>query len=95
MDRENSLDRFQFDDHFLVYDYVDLVSTVKIQALIRDREMDLAFERQSPKMQFMAQTLFVSGFEQSRTELTMHFDRRADDRSSSRVLLVFDFSVSL
>ena len=39
----------------------------------------------------MTKALFVGGFQQSRTELTMNFDGRADDGSSSGVLLAFRF----
>jgi hypothetical protein len=95
MDWKNLLNRFQFDDYFIVHDYVDLISAVELKAFVRDREIDLTREWHSAEMQFVTEGLFVGGFQQSGTELTMDFDRRANDRSGSRVLLVFDFSVSL
>jgi hypothetical protein len=95
MDRQNPFDRFQLDDHFIVYEQVDLVSTIELQALVRDRQIDLALEGQTPEMQFMAQALLVGGFKQSRPELTMYLDRSPNDGGGSGVLLVLDFSVSL
>ncbi len=95
MDRQNPFDGFQLNDHFIIHDHVDLVSTLELQSFVRDREIHLAREWQSAKMQFVAEALLISGFEQSRPDLAMDLDRRADDRGSPWVLLVFDFSVSL
>jgi hypothetical protein len=95
VDWQNPLDGLQFHDHFIVNNKIYFVSAIQLQSLIRDRKIDLAFEGQAAKMQFMAQALLVCGFQQSGPELTVYFDGCANDRSSSRVLLVFDFSVPL
>jgi hypothetical protein len=63
VDWHDSLDGLQFDDDFTVHDHVDFVSTIELQAFVRNRKIDLAFERQSTEVQFMAQALFVGGFE--------------------------------
>ncbi len=44
MDWKNSLDGLQFDDNFIVHDHVDFISAIQLQAFIRDREINLAFE---------------------------------------------------
>jgi hypothetical protein len=95
MDWQNPLDGFQFQDHFITDDQIDLVSAIELQTLIREREIDLTLEEQPAKVEFMAQALFISGFQQSRPELTMHFDRRSDDAARSRVSLIFVLSVSV
>jgi hypothetical protein len=92
--RKNSLDGFQFNYYFIVHDQVDFVSTIELQAFIRNGEVNLAFEGQSAEMQFVTKALFIGGFQQSGTELTMDFDRCTNDHGRSRVLLVFGFSVS-
>jgi len=83
---ENPLDELQLNDHFVTNDQIYFVSAIELQTLVRDREIDLALEGQFAEVQFVAQALFVRGFQQSGTELTMHFDRRTNDRSSSRGL---------
>jgi len=95
VDWQDFLDRLQLDNYFLFHDQVDFVSAVKFQPLVQDRKSDLTLERQPAKVQFMAQALFISGFQQSRPELAVHFDRRSDDAARSRVSLIFVFSVSL
>jgi hypothetical protein len=92
---QDSFDGLQLQDHFITDDHIYLVSTIQLQTLIRDREIDLAFEGQPAKVQFMAQALFISGFQQSRPELTMHFDRSSNDLARPRIPLIFVFSVSL
>jgi len=95
VDWKDPLGGLQFDNHLIVHDQIDLVSAIELQTFVRHGGIDLALERQSPKMQFMAQALLVCGFEQSRTRLSMYLDRCADDHGGSGVLLVLDFSVSL
>jgi len=79
MNWQNPLDGLQLDDHFIPDDQIYLVSAIELHAFIRYRKIDLALEGQPAKMQFMAQALFVSGFQQSRPELTMYLDRCPND----------------
>jgi hypothetical protein len=65
MNWQNPLDGFQFQDHFIADDQIDLVSAIELQTLIRDREIDLTLEGQPAKGEFMAPALFISGFQQS------------------------------
>jgi hypothetical protein len=95
MDWEDPFDGLQLNDDFVTNDQIYFVSAIKLQTLIRDGKIDLALEGYAPKMKFVAQTLFVSRFQQSKSKLTMHLDRRTNDRSGSRVFLVFVLSVSL
>src|ERR1700730_10407874 len=95
MDWQNPLNGLHFQNHFVTDDQVDLVSTVKFQPLVQDRQRDLTFERQPAKVQLMAQALLIRRFQQSRPELAMHFNRSSDDAARSRVSLICVFSVSL
>jgi hypothetical protein len=65
MNWQNPLDGFQFQDHFITDDQIDLVCAIELQTLIRDREIDLTLEGQPAKVEFMAPALFISGFQQS------------------------------
>jgi hypothetical protein len=92
---QDSFDGLQLQDHFILDDHIYFVSAIELQSLIRDRKIDLAFEGQPAKVQFMAQALFISGFQQSRPELAVHLDRSSNDLAGSRIPLIFVFSVSL
>ena len=91
MNRQDLFYGLQLDDDFLADDQVDFVSAIQLQAFIRDREIDLAFERKAAEMQFVTETLFVGGFEQAGTQLTMDFNSSTNDRSGPRILLAICF----
>lgn len=59
MDGKNLFDAFEFQYHLLTDDYVHLVSTIKLQTFVRNRQIDLPFKHQTTQMQLMAQAFFV------------------------------------
>ena len=61
MNWQNPLDGLQLHDHFIADDQIYFVSAVELQALIRNRKIDLTLERQRTEMQFMTQALLVGG----------------------------------
>src|SRR5260221_6080568 len=95
MDWHNSLNCFQLQNHFLPHNQVDPITAVELEALVRNWKVDLTLEGQPAQMQFVAEALLISGLQQPRTEMPMHFNGCSNDRTGSRVSLVFVFSVSL
>ncbi len=91
MYRQDPFNGLQLYDDLIPDDQIHLVSAIELQPFVQNRKIYLALEGQAAKMQFMAQALFVSGFEQSGTELAMDLDGRTNDRSSPGVLLVCPF----
>jgi len=57
--RQQLLNCFQLQDDSILYDQIDLVTAVQLQAFVLNRKCDLAPEIQSPQMKLMAQALFV------------------------------------
>ncbi len=94
MNRKEFLHALEFKNYLLFDHQVHLVSTIKMQALICDREFDLPFKAYARQVQFLAQTFLIRRFQQPGPELAMDFNRRSDDGTGSRISL-FAFSVSL
>jgi len=60
-----------------------------------NRKFNLTLEQQPTEMQFVAQALLISGLQQPRAEMPMHFNGCSEDRTGSRISLFIAFSVSL
>ncbi|MGB7600223.1 MAG: hypothetical protein WBM24_07960 [Candidatus Sulfotelmatobacter sp.] len=79
MDWNDLLHGLQFDDDLIIDDQIYLVSTIELQAFVRNGEVDLAFKGQSAKVQFMAEALFVGRFKQPGSGLAVDLDGRPND----------------
>ncbi len=76
MDWEQRFDAFQFKNHLLVNNNIQLITAVQLHALIRDRQRDLSFDFNISHSQFMTQTLFISRLQQAGSELRVNFNCR-------------------
>ncbi len=80
MDGQQSLHRFNFNDHFAGDNYINTVAAVQPHILVENRKRHLAGKRDSSLFKFEAKTFFISRFEQPRSELLMNFNRPPDDK---------------
>jgi hypothetical protein len=85
--RKNFLDCFQFDNHLVLNDQVNLVTTIKGQSFVDHWNRDLPFEGQAPQVQFVTKTLLVGGFEEARAETPVNFYGRTNNGTRSWVAL--------
>ncbi len=60
MDGQQSFDGFEFDDHFVFDDEINLVAAVQQQSFVQNGKIDLALELQFAKTKFVAKALLVS-----------------------------------
>jgi hypothetical protein len=78
--RQDALDRLEFQNHLIVHDDVGDVAAVEQDFVVTHGERYLATERYGGAVDLVAETQFVYGLEPTRTEATMHPHREADDR---------------
>lgn len=79
MEFRDALYGLEFDDDLVFDDKVDATSDAEARPLVHHRNVDLTDEANAPMIQFLSHRVFVRPFKQSRTEMSMDFDRRTDD----------------
>ena len=103
MDRQESLNSFDFDDDETLDSQIDTVSGIDLDALVDQRENDLRFDREPELMQLPGETHLVCTFEQAWPKSRVHLDCTLNNcagefvdlhRSVGSVCPVVSFSVS-
>jgi hypothetical protein len=89
MDRQQFFHGFQFQDDFVLYEKIDLVAAIELQAFVIDGQVHLPLKAQSAQVKLMAKTLLVSRFQKPRTKVPMNLNRRPDNRTRPRVPRLF------
>src|SRR5437660_5609648 len=79
MDGEDSLDRLHFNNDRLFYDDIHSIGAFDRNALIRQGEWLLTFDRQSTVRQLVGKALLVRRFQETRSQLAVDGDRRTYD----------------
>ena len=87
MNWKELLDRFQFDDHAILDDNIEPVSTIQAQALVSHGQINLPRKRQSADVQFMAEALLVRRLQKTRPEFSVHINGGTNDCLSEFLLL--------
>ena len=85
MNRQQSRDRFQFNQNLAFHNHVGSESRLHGMSLVDDWQHHLALKREAAVFKLSAEALFVSRFKQPRPEGSMHLDRRADDLLWKRI----------
>src|SRR5450432_2436052 len=91
MDGKNSLDCFQFDNHLVPNDQINLISAVEWKAFVDERKRHLPSEIQPHEMEFMAETFLIREFEKPRSEVTMDLDGGGDNRAGPGIAMAVFF----
>ena len=78
MDLQYLFNGLDLDDYLILNDPVHPVSARKIHRLVNDRKFNLPLKDQSSLGQLITNTLFVSRFEQTWTESSMHLNGTSD-----------------
>ncbi len=79
MNRRYLIYRFQLNDHPSFNNEVDSIPTIQMSPFVDHRQGLLMNEAQISQVEFVAQTFLIGGFEESRTQHAMDFNRCADD----------------
>lgn len=86
MNRQNSLNRFHFNDDLSFDDQVDSKARLYRNTLVDQRERRLTLDGDATRRQFMPQALLIDGLKEPRTERLMHRERRVDNLTRNLVL---------
>jgi hypothetical protein len=65
VDRLQAISGFQFKKEEIFYQKVDAITTIQMDALVLDRNRLLPFISHSFQIQFVAETLFIGGFQKT------------------------------
>lgn len=76
----NSLNRLEFQHHYVIDDHINSVAALHIYAAIYHRNLFLPLNGQSTLNQLIAQARLIGRFQQPGSEFPVHVDRRAHDR---------------
>src|SRR5437868_1061933 len=87
MNRSQSIDRLELHNYQLLHQNVDAIAAVEENSFVLHGELKLPLEGNLAQGQLMAEALFISGFEQARTEGTMNFNGAPNDNFCQRVYL--------
>lgn len=79
VNRQHLRERLYLDDHGLLYQNVEAISTIQIETSILHRQGNLWLVLNSPQIQLSAQTRFIGRLQKARSEPPVHFDRRTHD----------------
>lgn len=71
--------RFCFDDHRVVYQQVETIAPVKLQALILNRNMLLADHELTGSFEFVNEAPAIDAFEKARAEALVNLDSELED----------------
>jgi len=83
MDGQYTLNALDLKNQYILHNQVQTIATVQLDALVFHGQRNLSFKTYTAEIQLMAQTLFVSRLQQSRTKSTLHFDSSANDALGS------------
>ena len=72
-------DRLDFHDDCVFHHQVDPVAAVQMDALVSDRELNLAQRVQATAGQFLCQTDFAGRLQKTRAQFSVYLNRRSDD----------------
>lgn len=79
MDREQSFDSFDFDDHAVLHHDVEAVAAVEGEAFVVKGDGELTLEAEFTQRELMRQAVLVRGLEKPRPEVAVDFDASTDD----------------
>ena len=84
--------RFQLDDYFTLDKKVQLLA-LDDMAFVTDVHFHLALKRDAAEFHFDAKRLLLNGFQQSRPQIAVDFNRRADNRLGQLIAHGFSLCV--
>ena len=85
MDRQQSLDSFDFNNQVAFEDDIQPIPAIQLNALIEDRQRHLSGKWDAGLPQLQTETFFVCGFKQSGPERSVHGNREADKALGQRI----------
>ena len=68
-----------FDNDGIFHHEIHFVSAIQFDPLVRNRQMNLPLKTEAQLTQLITETFFINRFHQSRPQLPMHLDGRAND----------------
>ena len=78
VNRQQAFDRFELEQDAFFDDQIEPITAIKSHSLVVDGKRSLLFELEPALGQLGAYTCLVGGFQQSWTQMPMHFDERTD-----------------
>src|SRR5437762_13817055 len=72
MNGKNRLDGFDLDDHLLIHEQIDSITSFDDDAVVDHGKNLFAFNSRVHSLEFMAEAYLVGPFEQPRSQLGMH-----------------------
>jgi hypothetical protein len=88
----DSFDGFQFDDHRVVYEQIETVAAVHLDAPVNKRHRLLSLDGEPALHEVPHEASLVTGFQQPRTQLTMNLDSCTNDGSGYVVNVHSEYS---
>jgi len=85
VNRQQFLNGFQFQDDFVLHDQIDLVTTIRFQTFVVDRQDHLPLKAHLPKAKLVAKAFFVSRFQETGAEVAMDLKRCPENKARPRV----------
>jgi hypothetical protein len=85
VDRNQPLDRLDFDDDRVLDEQIDTVAKIQRLAAVGNRQRLLPLQHVASRQQFVGEKRLVRGFQQSRSELLVDADRGRNDAVGQRV----------
>jgi len=79
MDGQDFFKALQLHNDFFLNDKIHPVTAVKLDAFVLHGKLDLTSETNSAQVELVAQTLFVSRFQESRPQNAMDFNGGTND----------------
>ena len=79
MDREEFVERLDFDNKGLLDQEINDVSPCDLNSLVFDGQSDLAVIRDVSKLQLAAEAGVIAGLQKARAQMTMYLDCCAND----------------
>ena len=73
------LNTLDLDNHEVVYDQVEPITTIQFDALVLDRQWNLSFKVDASEVELMTKTLLVSRFQEPGTERSVHLNGSTND----------------
>ena len=79
VNRENRLDRLEFDDHGFFDQKIETVGIRNFEILVFQRQEDLGLAGNPTQPQFVLKRPLVSGFKKPGAQFAVHLDGRSND----------------
>ena len=70
---------FQFQNHLIVYQDIDPITTVQLHVFIDNRDRYLSSKGNSSNMELMAEAFLVSRFQEAGSQRTVNLDGGTDN----------------